>query len=687
MPNELKSFIRTHPSLRILLPFGLGIVSQSFVTEIKNFEIYLILLLIGLALLFLLQKSIVAHSLVLYILVFFLGLIHAQKEVETPLDKLDTYAEFVGEIVQHKKSKFDQLEVVVQYIKSNGSFVSKQFKTILYLKNDKNVLELKAGQWIKFTTKLNSIKESKFPYAFNYAEYLQRKDIYCQGFTKPDEIKLWDSDRPTFKKFLVESRRYLKSIINTYLSNESSRGIAQALLVGDKSELNQDTYKQFSESGAVHVLAVSGLHVGILTQLLIFLSSLLPRFGKRLVKFQFLFVLTGIWAFALVSGASPSVLRASLMFTMLLIAKDFNLLSSTFNILFASALVLLCLDPNQLFELGFQFSYLAVFGILLFYTPLEKSLFIPNKGLRYFWQLTCVSIAAQLWVAPLSIFYFNQFPLQFILSGWVAIPFTTLSLGVGILLFILEFICAPINLLVGPFFEQILSLFCKSIYVLNEIPNALLTDLWIEPYEIILGYVLLLSLGIYFHQKKRIWVYIFLSTLLFWNGASLLKTFKSKQKVAFYFYPLKYGAAIDLVHGNEFFEFRSAAYDKKSVEYLTKRFRLSIGNPDGVVLNFRDTLKSEKLHYKKGEFLYYDDSSKILWIKKDTDLSDVDTHEVEYVFVEEFPEDINVVQKIKSNIWIISKTKIAERIINHISISQKTQIHDLESKGYFRIKF
>ncbi len=691
MPNKIKSFFRSHPSIRIFLPFGLGILMGSMAFAFIELSISFLVLIWFLQGLILVIYARTFQTILLYLIVFFLGFLHAEEfEPSLEMDSQQSN-QYIGTVLSSKKSNFTQLEVFVRYVKTGATYTPNSFKVILYVDDDKVEFfdqvpsKFEEGQWINLTTKLKRVSETRFPYAFNYGKFLHRKHIYYQGFASLSEIDIYETDHVSFRSILAKARNALKEVIAKYTKGKASRGIACALLIGDKSALDKETYSQFSNSGAVHVLAVSGLHVGILTQLLLFISSFLQNKWLRFRRLQFFFVLIGIWGFAFVTGCSPSVLRASLMFSLFLIAKDFYLVGSNFNLLFASALILLCINPNQLFQLGFQFSYLAVFGILLLYRPLEKLLTIKNKLGGYFWQLTCVSIAAQLWVAPLSIFYFNQFPLQFILSGWVAIPLTSLCLSIGVSLFVLELLCPSLNVFVGFGFELTLSLFSKSIFHLDKIPNALLKELWIDPIQVLWFYLVLLFLGIFLHHKKRIWIYATAFVLLLSGASSVYKKAVPLNYLAFHFYPTKFGSAFDLNYKNKLIQFRSEKFDEKTVNFLNTRFYLSLGNQEKLICSRKHQISSEDLNFSNGVFQLFGEKS-LLWVTKDWKLNTEKPQFVDYVFVESLPKNEALITTIHSSHWVFTKEKDLQKAKKHIPFAEGQKMHALDQKAYHHIK-
>ncbi|MEM9053079.1 MAG: ComEC/Rec2 family competence protein, partial [Bacteroidota bacterium] len=269
-------------------------------------------------------------------------------------------------------------------------------------------------------------------------------------------------------------------------------GVISALVLGDKAQLDVDLRRQFVNAGVVHILAVSGLHVGIIYFLFGWLFDLLLKKKGRLLKFILLLLI--LWAYAALTGFSPSVLRAATMFSFISLGKYHWKYGNVYNMIAGSAVVLLVVDPLLITQVGFQLSYLAVIGIVYFhpkfYSLLTFETWLPDK----IWSLTCVSLSAQLATFPLSVFYFHQFPVLFPLSNLLVIPLATAILYLGISWLILSWV---------PFLSSILEfLTIKATYILNltvetfnELPIVTLRGLYLTEIETILLYSLIVTIA------------------------------------------------------------------------------------------------------------------------------------------------------------------------------------------------
>lgn len=281
------------------------------------------------------------------------------------------------------------------------------------------------------------IQEPLNPHQFDYKTYLNGLGIDHQLHLHTTYYTERKNPDITLFGVAANIRHTIMSKLQEAHFGTEELAIIQALLLGQRNDISTDTYNAYKNAGAVHILALSGLHIGILLLLLQYVLRPLERLPKgKIIKLCIIVAL--LWCFALIAGFSASIVRAVSMFSFVAYSLYLNRPNNTFNILALSMLfILLVINPMLLFQVGFQMSYAAVFAIVWGY-PLLQKLWAPKKKvLRYPWRLLCVSVAAQLGVLPISLFYFHQFPGLFFISNLLIVPFLGLLLGFGILVIIL----------------------------------------------------------------------------------------------------------------------------------------------------------------------------------------------------------------------------------------------------------
>ena len=289
------------------------------------------------------------------------------------------------------------------------------------------------------------------------------------------------------------ARQFFKGAIERNLHEKTSKDIAFALLLGIKDDMDKDLKTAYSTAGAMHVLAVSGLHVGIIQLLLSWALGFLKK--RRSGRILFLFTsLSFLWSYAFITGLSPSVIRAVTMFSIILIGQQAVRHHNVYNSLAVSAFLMLLYQPMMIRDVGFQLSYIAVLGIV-YLQPKIYWLFQPgNILLEKAWSITSVSIAAQIATAPISLYYFHQFPTYFLVSNLLVIPASFAILLNGLLLLLMSLISEWLSHLLGTILEGLISLLNHCILWINELPASVIDRIWLDPTQVILLYVIIIFL-------------------------------------------------------------------------------------------------------------------------------------------------------------------------------------------------
>lgn len=419
---------------------------------------------------------------------------------------------------------------------------------LLYIPNDILVRQLVPGQRMQFVGRADALAQPLNPDAFDFSAWQAQRNVFHQVRVAEQQ---WMAVRSPFslRGFAWRSRERLLDILRTYLpvgSNELA--VAAALILGKRDELSTEVRNAYSETGAVHVLAVSGLHLGFVAGGLGWLLGFGP-FKRRSWRWARLVVmLVGIWGFSLLTGMAPSVLRAATMFSFVLLGQAIGRRTSVYNSLAASAFLLLMLDPFLLFNVGFQLSYLALLGIVFFQPKIYSWFFIPNKPLDYVWNLTSVSIAAQLTTFPISLYYFHQFPLYFLLTGMVVVVAASFILGLGIGLFFVS-IWPPLADLVGWVLNKILWLNNAFIFQIQQLPGHLVTGVWIDAAMLAMLYVGLLFMAIYMVWRRPRWLMAGLGALACMLALNVSQQITLKQQRRWVVYHQYKATIIDAMYG------------------------------------------------------------------------------------------------------------------------------------------
>jgi competence protein ComEC len=324
-------------------------------------------------------------------------------------------------------------------------------------------------------TKLRDFQKPKNPQSFDYAAFMQNRNVYKVAY-EDHFIKVSNHDL-SLKTFGAKQRKRIVKALRKSGFKEQHLQLIQALILGQKQAINKETYNDFAEVGVVHILAVSGLHVGIVLAIIQFLLKpllRLPKFGR---KAMVILSIVALWGFASLAGFSPSVLRASTMFTFLALGQLKKRKTNSINMLCLSAVFLLVFRPQLLFEVGFQLSYAAVFTIVLLY-PVFSSWYLPKYKLpKILVNTAYVSLAAQIGVLPFQLYYFHQFPGLFLIGNIIVIPFLGLLLSGGIACIILSLMGLQIKLLVQAY-SFALDALTRIVDLLSAFKSFLIQDIF-----------------------------------------------------------------------------------------------------------------------------------------------------------------------------------------------------------------
>ena len=309
-------------------------------------------------------------------------------------------------------------------------------KILLLVGKDSLKMPFLEGEELLLAGKTVDLHGTLNPHQFNYKEFLVHKGIMRQVDLGKSVYYNLASQQNSIQAEAANLRRKITSSLRENGFENDELAVVQALLLGQKQDISTETYNNFAAAGAIHILAVSGLHVGVILLFLHWLFKPLKKFKKGKIL-KTLLVIICLWGFALLAGLSPSVVRAVTMFSFIAIGLEINRRTSTLNSIFLSLLLLLLINPQWVFEVGFQLSYLAVLSIVLL-QPLLSGLYFPsNRIIKYIWDLLTVTIAAQAGILPLSLYYFHQFPGLFFLTNLLILPVLGIILIGGILLIFL----------------------------------------------------------------------------------------------------------------------------------------------------------------------------------------------------------------------------------------------------------
>lgn len=480
-----------------------------------------------------------------FVLILSLGMLNVS--VHQPDFRADHYLH--QDFDQEVKMEVEVLEV----LKSNAfyhNYIAKlhfinqqpaQGKILLSIAKD-SVYELKEEERLLFYGNLESIIKALNPYQFDYSSYMANKHVFKQAKIHSAEVMIRSPEKEGLRGKAAKIRKQIhENLVDSGFST-AQIALMEAFILGQRKELTHETYTKFSEAGVVHILAVSGLHVGIILYFLNWILKPLTYLPKGKWMRSFIAVIL-LWFYAYLVGMTPSVMRAVTMFSFLSMGMVFKRRVFTLNMLCLSALVLLIVNPHNLFEVGFQLSYCAVLSILLFYHKLMILFPRKNKVLHKIGSLFSVTLAAQLGVLPLSLYYFHQFPGLFFVSNLLIVPALGGILGGGILIILFSFLF-PIPGFIIKIYGIVLDSLQGLVNFIAEKDDFLFKNLYFSLNLLVISAVSIGLLAALLHLKNKIkYLAFFLISLIVFQLIFLMETKQIQQQRSFYvFHQSRYSA-------------------------------------------------------------------------------------------------------------------------------------------------
>lgn len=437
------------PLAKITLVFILSILFSHFI----SISIYLSFVISGcflLILFFLLLKknpnknNLFSIGIITYILTFSVGItttaIHNQKLnpkhyiYQINENRLFTSTELIIEEKLKNTLKNDRYIATVVKLNAKESYG----KIILNIKKDSLTKKIAVGSRCFVAGNVYKNSGINNPNQFDYGKYLESQHIYAQQYTTSEKIKISSNPEKSLNYYAAKIRDEIILNLEKNNFNKEELNVLIALILGQQQEISQDIIRDYQFAGAIHILSVSGLHVGIILMILTILLKAIPN-SKKGVFIKLIITIFGLWSFGVLAGLSPSIVRSVTMFSFVSIGYYLRRSVNIYHTLLVSIFLILLFKPSFLFNVGFQLSYLALFFIVWLQPVLKKTWTPKNKIVNYFWDILTVSIAAQIGTFPLSLYYFHQFPGLFFITNLVILPLLGCIMAIGIVVIVLAY--------------------------------------------------------------------------------------------------------------------------------------------------------------------------------------------------------------------------------------------------------
>jgi len=528
-----------------------------------------------------------------FLLIFFSGYLHLFLKTDSHKADHLLYAdvpvsiyEAVVRTAPESKTRSWKIRVEILHVK-DSAWKKSRGNVLLYVsKKTMAVIPWKYGDRLLIKGSPAELQPPINPNEFDFKRFLSLRNIYHQHFISGDDVQLIAPvDRKGFTYYALEARAWATEKIKTFIVGEKEQTIAMALVLGVTEGIDTDLLSAYAASGAMHVLAVSGLHVGVIYAIVLLLMR--PLGSSTISKWTVAVVsLLCLWIFAFFTGMSPSVLRAVTMFSFIAVARPLGWRTNIYNTLAASAFLLLLYDPYLIMSVGFQLSYLAVLGIVYLQKPLYNLWEIDNKIGDWIWQITCVSIAAQIATFGLSLLYFHQFPVYFLISNLFVIPLSTIILIAGIVLLAASAWTWAATLL-GKGITILVQWLNWIVFEVEDWPLSIIQNIHLTALQCWLIMAMLAAILLLFEYRSIKWLYLsgVLSALLVWTQWTHFTS--SVQRREFVVYGISGHSAFEWIDsGRSYFTGDSALMaDQERIKFHIRPHRLERGvehTTDGV---------------------------------------------------------------------------------------------------------
>lgn len=497
----------------------------------------------------------------------------------------------------------------VTAVRNQKQWVETTGNVLLYFSHDEFNQPPRYGDVFIINKKPLPIPPPGNPGEFDYRKFLSFQQVYHQYFIKQQDVRYVSHEPPSvIINLAIHLREWAEQTLKKHIQGEEEKSVAIALVLGITDELDSEIINAYAASGALHVLAVSGLHIGIVYIILMYIGKPLQKnkYGNVVLALSVLLLL---WLYACVTGLSPSVLRAVAMFSIMAVAKLINRKGNIYNTLAATVFCLLMYNPYLLVSVGFQLSFIAVLGIVYIHTKLFSIIEFKNLVLHKTWEITSISIAAQLATFTLGLLYFHQFPNYFLVSNLVVIPASSAILIGGIGLLAISFIDALAGML-GVLMHWLIKGLNSFVYWVETLPYSIVSHVYIstEQFWLATGVVIFLLLTL--TMKK----FHFSALALFCALGFTLLQWRQQQhqmgRTQFIVYNVKGFTAIDFIGGGQSYTCMDStlAADANAIRFHIRPHRMmsdaTTNHPAYNTLPLRETSYGTLIQFGNKNFLW-----------------------------------------------------------------------------------
>ncbi len=587
MPNY-----KSIPFLKILIPYLVGIISFFYWGHFQKLHVIFLIVFCGWCLAFVFQKLYKpkqyfkkgVYILLTNALLFFLAfeacfLYNAKNNINHYSHHVSYQSQsFIATITDIPVSTetFIKIPIQIKCIEKNKQWHYAEGNAIVYLRNDSNTT-FNLGNSLLLHSTFSHVNEPKNPNEFDYKTFLENRNIFHVVYAKTKDVQVFSSTnkKDNLTQFGTHIKAHLVSVLRNSDLSQEAFSICSALLVGYDDEIDSEVMQSFSHSGTLHILSVSGMHTGVLYAILIFIFSLFDKYD-RYKKTKFAFVLCFLCLFVIITGLSPSVLRAALMLGLMLFGKTFYKQGNAYNTLLFSAFLLLLINPYLVKDVGFLLSYCAVGGIMYLYPILAKLYVFDNKIIQWLWTSTLISVSATVFTLPISLYFFHQFPLWFVFSNLLIIPMSML-LMLGAVLFLMTYKILILNQILVYLINKSTSVMLWLAQLTDNPQYGFIDFICFSKTDILFMILIIIACLLTITNKQYKYVLFLCFTVICWLSFSIYTSVEQKQKTEFTVFQIKQKSVFALRVGQTVY-IHSDSISPKDYQRYIKPYLLTVSD-------------------------------------------------------------------------------------------------------------
>jgi len=471
-----------------------------------------------------------------------------------------------------EREKTWKIKVSVDKAYNKGAVTQTKGTAFVYVYKDGQPVQLKEGDVIMLPHKWTAIKNPGNPNEFDYARFCARQQLYYQQFIARSEISIRAGQVQNLS-VIDQTHQMALQALNRHIKDAATLGLMQAMLLGDERNFDGDLRRSYSETGIIHIVAISGGHIIVFFQIISMLFFWLRN--KRYEPLKYLIALPLVCFYVAVAGAPTSAVRAAVMFSLVALGMVLQKEKQPLNQLFATGFLMLLYEPMWLFSVGFQLSFAAVLSLLIFYRPVYRLLIVDNRVLKYLWSAAAASIAAEIVVAPIVIYYFHLFPVTFLVANLVAYIFMSVALFIGLAIIGLSSVPVVANIL-SLLLTFLVKYFNIAIAFFQRLNPASFRFLYLSGIELLLVYLLIAGCALYIMQKQRYGLSIALAATCLLLSSMVYHKWNCLHQQTFVAYNVGKKSYAELISGDRFIAYGKGNTDA-ATDFATKEFHTASG--------------------------------------------------------------------------------------------------------------